>query len=67
MTEVYMGQKGKLIKDGDKVEITFYSYIEPLSSVIGTVKGNYLEVESGAIPLEDSVYCKEIRLIESEE
>lgn len=47
MREQYMGREGRIIKDGDKVAMTFYSYTECLSSVIGTVEGNYLNVESG--------------------
>jgi hypothetical protein len=64
MREQYHGKEGRLLKNGDKVEITFYSYIEPLSSVIGTVQGDYLDVEEGSIPLEKSkIYCTEIRII----
>lgn len=64
MTEQYMGQEGRKIKNGDKVEMTFYSYIEPLCSVTGTVQGDYLCVEEGAIPLQKSqIYCTEIRII----
>ncbi len=63
MREQFMGQEGRVIKDGDKVAMTFYSYTECLSSVIGTVDGDYLNVESGAMPLGD-VYCKEIRLVD---
>lgn len=66
MREQYMGREGRTIKEGDKVEITFYSYTECLSSVVGTVEGNYLNVESGAIPLGE-IYCKEIRLMEGED
>ena len=66
MRERYMGREGRIIKDGDKVAMTFYSYTECLSSVIGTVDGNYLNVESGAIPL-DYICCKEIRLIDEVE
>ena len=63
MREQFMGREGRIIKDGDKVAMTFYSYTECLSSVIGTVDGKYLNVESGAIPL-DHIYCKEIRLVD---
>ena len=45
--------------------MTFYSYIEPLSSVVGTFKNSYLYVEDGCIPLEKSqIYCTEVRIIE---
>lgn len=65
MKEHFMGQTGRTIKDGDKVEITFYSYTEPLSSVTGTVQGNYLDVEKGSIPLNESkIYCTEVRIID---
>lgn len=64
MKEQYMGKEDRRIKDGDTVEITFYSYIEPLSSVIGTVQNDYLHVEEGCIPLEKSqIHCTEIRII----
>lgn len=64
MREQYMGKEGRCIKNGDKVEMTFYSYIEPLSSVIGTVQSDYLYVEEGCIPLEKSrIHCTEIRII----
>ena len=64
MKEQYMGKEGKVIKNGDKVEVTFYSYVEPLCSVIGTVQSDYLYVEEGCIPLEKGkVYCTEIRII----
>ena len=66
MREQYMGQEGRKIKNSDKVEVTFYSYIEPLCSVTGTVQGDYLYVEEGCIPLQKSqVYCIEIRIISS--
>jgi hypothetical protein len=68
MREQYMGKEGRRIKNGDKVEMSFYSYIEPLSSVIGTVQSDYLYVEEGCIPLEKSrIYCTEIRIIDRSE
>jgi hypothetical protein len=64
MREQYGGTEGRVIKNGDKIEITFYSYIEPLSSVVGTVQSGYLYIEDGCIPLEKSqIYCTEIRII----
>jgi hypothetical protein len=68
MREQYMGKEGRRIKDGDKVEMTFYSYYECLSSVIGTVNGDYLDIEEGSIPLEKSqIHCTEIRIYEPKE
>ena len=68
MQERYAGTEGKHIKEGDEVEATFFSYVEPLSSVTGTVEGEYLNVTKGSIPL--SVLercCAEIRIIEETE
>lgn len=68
MREQYMGKEGRRIKNGDKVEMTFYSYYECLSSVIGTVSGGYLDIEEGSIPLEKSrIHCTEIRIIDRSE
>ena len=68
MREQYMGKEGRRIKDGDKVEITFYSCEECLSSVVGTVNDGYLDIEDGSIPLEKSlIYCTEIRIIDRSE
>ena len=65
MREQYMGKEGRRIKDGDKVEMTFYSYDECLSSVIGTVSGGYLDIKEGSIPMDKSrIYCTEIRIID---
>ena len=48
--------------------MTFYSYDECLSSVVGTVSGGYLDIEQGSIPLEKSqIYCTEIRIIDRSE
>lgn len=64
MKEQYMGKEGRTINNGDTVEVTYYSYYEPLCSVIGTVQSNYLYVEEGIIPLEKSqVFCTEIRIV----
>ena len=68
MREQYMGKEGRRIKNGDKVEMTFYSYDECLSSVIGTVSGGYLDIEEGSIPMDKSrIYCTEIRMIDRSE
>lgn len=68
MKEQYMGKEGRQINNGDKVEMTFYSYQECLSSVIGTVDDGYLDIEEGSIPLDKSlIYCTEIRIIERSE
>lgn len=39
-------------KDGDCVQIDFYSHEEPLCSVEGQVSGEYLNVTGGSIPLD---------------
>ncbi len=60
-----MGKEGRTIKNGDKVEITFYSYNEPLCSAVGYVRGDYLYVQDGCIPLDKSqIFCTEIRIID---
>lgn len=48
------------LRTGDKVEILFYSHIEPLCSCEGIVyEEEYVEVTKGRIPLGD-FYMKEI-------
>ncbi len=39
-------------KDGDSVQMDFYSHEEPLCSVEGRVNGEYLNVTGGSIPLD---------------
>lgn len=39
-------------KDGDCVQIDFYSHEEPLCSVEGQVNGEYLNITGGSIPLD---------------
>ena len=53
-------RNGIELHTGDKVEILFYSRIEPLCSCEGTVyAGEYIEVTKGRIPLGD-FYTKEV-------
>lgn len=52
------------LKNGDRVEILFYSYCEPLCSCKGTIYlDKYINVISGSIPFGD-YYTKEITKIE---
>lgn len=39
-------------KDGDYVQMDFYSHEEPLCSVEGQVNGEYLNVAGGSVPLD---------------
>ena len=39
-------------KDGDCVQMDFYSHEEPLCSVEGQVNGEYLNVTGGSVPLD---------------
>ena len=68
MKEQYMGKEGKTIKNGDEVEITFYSHVEPLCSVIGFARNDYLYIQDGCIPLDKSqIFCTEIRIVSARE
>lgn len=58
-----LDKNGNELQTGDKVEILFYSYMEPLCSCEGIVcTGEYVEVTKGSIPLAD-FYTKEVAKI----
>ncbi|MDD3363229.1 MAG: hypothetical protein PHW34_16335 [Hespellia sp.] len=56
-------KNGIELKTGDKVEVLFYSYHEPLCSCEGTIENEYINIKNGSIPLGD-FYTKEITKIQ---
>lgn len=55
-----LDRNGIELRTGDKVEILFFSHIEPLCSCEGVVyAGEYVEVTNGRIPL-GNFYMKEV-------